>query len=114
MTVRRTPRAALALLLVPSLLVVGCGSSGGGGGGSGDAGTVTVTDNKFTPATIQVAVGDTVTWSFEGSALHNINGPGFKSKNLKKGTFEHTFNSAGTVSYICTLHPGMKGKVEVS
>lgn len=116
MTDRRSPRAALALLLLP-LLVVACGGGDDGGEGNGSAvepGVVRVVDNKFEPRTIQVAVGDTVTWSFEGSALHNVSGPGFKSKNLKQGEFEETFNSAGEVDYVCTLHPGMKGTVEVS
>jgi len=116
MTDRRTPRAALALLLLPLLLVACGGGDGGGDGGSdaADPGTVRVVDNEFEPGTIEVAVGDTVTWSFEGSALHNVSGPGFKSKNLKEGTFEETFNSAGDVDYVCTLHPGMKGTVKVS
>lgn len=115
MTVRRTPRAALAVLLLPFLLVA-CGGGDDGEGGdaaSGEPGTVRVVDNEFEPATVEIAVGDTVTWSFEGSALHNVSGSGFKSKNQKDGTFEHTFNSAGEVDYVCTLHPGMKGTVKV-
>lgn len=113
MTARRTPRAALALLLLPFLLVA-CGDGDDGeDGGAAEPGTVRVIDNEFVPETIEIAVGDTVTWSFEGSALHNVSGSGFKSKNQKDGTFEETFNSAGEVDYVCTLHPGMKGTVEV-
>jgi len=115
MTSRRSPRAALALLLLLPVLLVACGSSSDGGGGDAEPGTVRVVDNKFDPKSIDVAVGDTVTWDFEGAALHNVTGPGFKSANLKKGkTFEHTFNSAGDVNYVCTLHPGMKGTIKVS
>jgi plastocyanin len=115
MTDRRSPRAVLALLLLPFLLVA-CGGGDDGeddGGAAAEPGTVRVVDNEFEPKTIEVAVGDTVTWSFEGKALHNVSGPGFKSKNLKDGTFEETFNSAGEVDYVCTLHPGMKGTVKV-
>ena len=113
MTIRRTPRAALALLLLPVLLVACGGGDDGEDAGPVEPGTVRVVDNEFIPETIEIAVGDTVTWSFEGAALHNVSGSGFKSKNLKDGTFEHTFNSAGEVDYVCTLHPGMNGTVKV-
>jgi len=112
---RRPPRhSAIALLVLP-LLVAACG------GGDDDEptspaaeGEVEVIDNKFEPETIEVAIGDTVTWVFKGSVKHNVVGPGFTSKTQKDGTFERTFNSAGTVKYVCTIHPGMNGKVEVS
>lgn len=115
MTARRTPRAVAAVAVTIPLLLAACGGgdSGGDDAAPTEPGTVRAIDNKFEPKTIEIAVGDTVTWSFEGSALHNVSGPGFKSKNLKDGTFEHAFNSAGTVDYVCTLHPGMKGTVEV-
>ena len=112
MTRRRTPRAILALLVLP-LVLVACGGGDDEGAEPPAPGTVRVVDNEFEPGTIEVAVGDTVTWSFEGAALHNVSGPGFKSKNLKDGEFEHTFNSAGEVDYVCTLHPGMNGTVKV-
>ena len=111
---RRTPRALASLLLAVPLVLAACGGGDDGGDAEPAApGSVRVVDNQFEPGTIEVAVGDTVTWSFEGAALHNVSGPGFKSKNLKEGEFEHTFNSAGEVDYVCTLHPGMKGTVEV-
>jgi plastocyanin len=108
---RRPPRLALAaLLLVPVL-----GACGGSDGGSStaSAGHVNVVDNRFDPKTITVAAGDTVTWDFKGSTQHNVTASGFKSKNLKSGTFEHQFNSAGDYSYVCTIHPGMTGKIKV-
>lgn len=119
MTTRRTPRAilTLAVLLLPVLgAACGGGSGGSDGGATGAApGTVTVVDNKFEPNKLEIAVGDTVTWEFQGSAQHNVTGRGLTSGNKKKGqTFERTFNSAGTFSYVCTLHPGMKGTITVS
>ena len=29
-------------------------------------------------------------------------------------TFKHAFTKAGTFSYVCTVHPGMKGTVVVT
>ena len=54
------------------------------------------------------------TWTFKGKAAHNVTGPGFKSKTNKSGTFTYTFNTAGDVGYVCTVHPGMKGTIKVS
>jgi plastocyanin len=55
-----------------------------------------------------------VTWKFDdGTVPHNVVGPGFKSKTTDKGTFEHTFHSAGTVDYRCELHTNMTGTVIV-
>jgi plastocyanin len=105
------PRLALAaLLLVPVL-----GACGGSDGASTPAvaGHVDVLDNKFEPKTLEVAPGDTVTWDFKGVTQHNVKGPGFDSGNKKEGSYEYKFNSSGTYSYICTIHPGMVGKVKV-
>ena len=109
----RPPRALLAaaLLLLP-VTVAACGG-GSDGGTPPAAGHVDVVDNKFQPSTIEVLPGDTVTWDFKGGVQHNVQGEGFKSKNQKDGSFEHQFNSAGEYQYVCTLHPGMKGKVKV-
>jgi plastocyanin len=112
---RRPPRRLIPLAVASlALLLPACGG-GDGGGSTAEPGHVDVIDNAFKPKTIDVAVGDTVTWDFRGGAAHNVVGNGFKSDTLGKGkTFEHTFNSAGSFGYVCTLHPGMKGTVEVS
>jgi plastocyanin len=112
---RRPPRLlALPLLLLP-FLGAACGSSDSGGAvATNGPGAVSVIDNKFDPGTIDIAVGDTVTWTFKGKAAHNVTGPGFRSKTTAKTTFTHTFNTAGEVKYVCTVHPGMKGVVKVS
>lgn len=113
---RTTPRLALAALLFLPVVGVACGGSDSNGS-SGAAGSssdhVSVVDNKFEPASVEVAVGDTVTWEFKGTASHDVKGDGFASPVKKDGTFEHQFNSAGTYDYICTIHPGMKGQIKV-
>lgn len=106
------PRLVLAALL----LVPVAGACGGSDGGSTDvvAGHVNVLDNKFEPKTVEIAPGDTVTWEFKGATQHNVTGEaGMSSGNHKDGTYEKQFNSAGTYDYVCTLHPGMTGKVKV-
>ena len=43
-------------------------------------------------------------------------GPDFKSGtgNIASGsTYKQTFNTAGTIQYRCTIHPGMTGTIVV-
>ncbi|MDQ4057268.1 MAG: plastocyanin/azurin family copper-binding protein [Thermoproteota archaeon] len=80
-------------------------------------------DNKYyDPDPANVAVGTTVTWINDDATLHTAvsgtpdTGPSgeFDSSYLAKGkTFEHTFDTAGTFDYYCTLHPFMIGQVVV-
>ena len=44
-------------------------------------------------------------------ALEGLVGDGFESDTQLDGTFEHGFDSPGTYTYVCTLHPGMDGTV---
>jgi LPXTG-motif cell wall-anchored protein len=80
------------------------------------SGSVTITDFEFTPATITVNEGDTVTWTNKGPTLHTATAEdgSFDTGNLDKGeSGSATFTSAGTISYICTPHPFMTGEVVV-
>lgn len=80
--------------------------------------TVEMMGYKFSPASLSVAVGDTVTWTNHDTAPHNVvitDGPEkFTSPTLQKGqTFSHTFTKAGDYSYYCSIHPDMKASVKV-
>ena len=68
------------------------------------------------PGTLTVPVGTTVTWKFDDSTQHTVNADdnSFASPAMANGqTFAHTFTSAGTVSYHCSIHPFMKGTIVV-
>ncbi len=76
----------------------------------------TISDFKFTPATITIHVGDTITWTNAGPTEHTAtaNNGSFNTGLLKKGqSASHTFTQAGTYAYICTIHPFMHGTVVV-
>jgi plastocyanin len=82
---------------------------------TGGAAAVQVGDNTFTPATIEVAVGETVTFENGGAIAHTVTGDGFDSGSMAPGdTFAFTAEKAGSVSYLCSFHPGMQGTIEVS
>ena len=76
----------------------------------------TISDFKFTPGTITVHVGDTVTWTNNGPTNHTAtaNDGSFNTGTLKKGqSASHTFTKTGTFAYICAIHPFMKGTIVV-
>jgi len=80
--------------------------------------TVGVSGYKFTPKTIHIKKGQTITWKWKASNddLHNVTFHGFHSKSQKTGHFSHTFRKSGTYTYICTFHVhshGMRGTVIV-
>ncbi len=78
--------------------------------------SVTIKDFEFTPASITVSVGATVTWTNDGPSTHTVTADdgSFNSGNLDKGkTFSHTFNTAGTFGYHCSIHPFMTATVVV-
>jgi LPXTG-motif cell wall-anchored protein len=79
---------------------------------------VSIGDNFFSPATVSVAVGDTVTWKNNGQAQHSAtasNGS-FDTGIIAPGqSRSHTFTTAGTFSYFCTVHgTAQSGTVRVA
>ena len=76
----------------------------------------TISDFKFTPATVTIHSGDTITWTNDGPSEHTAtasNGS-FDTGLLKKGqSASHTFTQPGTYAYICTIHPFMHGTIVV-
>jgi plastocyanin len=70
----------------------------------------------FAPAHIRVSVGETVTWTNEDDVDHDVvfEGDGIRSPLVAGGaTYEQTFETAGVFDYVCSVHPGMRGRVTV-
>jgi plastocyanin len=68
----------------------------------------------FQPATVEVAVGGTVTWTNADPATHTVKGQGWGSGDLAQGAaFSNKFDTAGTFAYSCGVHPSMTGEVIV-
>jgi plastocyanin len=75
---------------------------------------VTIAGFAFSPKTVTVNVGDSVTWTNNDGVAHTATGSGFNTGNIASGASKTiTFNSAGTRTYICTIHPTMTGTVVV-
>jgi amicyanin len=81
---------------------------------------VTISSFAFSPKTITVKAGTTVTWTNNDSVEHDVvaddaSADGPKSELLSKGeTYSFTFQKAGTYNYHCTPHPNMQGTVVVT
>lgn len=71
----------------------------------------------YTPKTVYVNVGDSVTWTNNSDAPHTVDsdtGDELGSGNFTEDqTFEHAFNATGTFAYHCDIHAYMKGTVVV-
>ena len=126
---RRAHWIVISLLLA----VAGCGGDSGtnndgntgGTGGTGGGARVTTTDvtvgnDFFSPANIQVSPGASVTWTWAGGRDHNVT---FAAAN---NTISSSTQSSGThvaampmmpiadYEYLCTIHPTtMQGSVTV-
>ena len=76
--------------------------------------TVAISGFAFKPATLKTTVGKTVTWRNADAAPHTATASQFSSPQLAKGgSYKRRFTRAGTYTYLCALHPGMKGKIVV-
>lgn len=68
----------------------------------------------FVPTTITVKHGTTITWTNNDVTAHTVTGNGWASGNLDPGaSYSHTFNTAGSYDYHCTIHTVMQGTVNV-
>ncbi len=129
-----------SLTLFAAILATGCGGSsptGGGGGNPPPGASVNMLEYHFTPETLRVSVGTIVQWSNGGTTQHtstsDVSGlwnsqalappgpppmtcPYPPCSGSPGGTFQFTFNTAGTYAYHCAFHEtlGMKGVVIVT
>jgi plastocyanin len=78
--------------------------------------TVAIKNFAFAPNALRVPVGATVRWTNQDAAPHTATATGsaFSSPQLSKGKgYAKRFTKAGRYTYLCALHPGMRGTVIV-
>ena len=75
-----------------------------------------LTTTAFSPDVADIQVGTTMTWTNRDAEAHTTtsDGSGWNSGSVAPGgQFSFTFQSAGTFSYHCTIHPNMIGTIVV-
>lgn len=133
----RRPFPILLVLAAGALALAGCGSKSSSnasssstpastpapattstGGASTGGVAVAMKNIAFSPATVHVKVGEKITWTNQDSVDHNVmsqSGEQIASQNFGQGgTFSFTPTRAGTIKYVCTIHPGMDGTIVVT
>jgi len=81
------------------------------------AAEVGIVNFKSTPATVTIKVGGTIDWTNHDDIGHTVSfaGQEINSKVLQRNDrFSHTFDTPGTYTYICSIHPFMHGTVVVT
>ncbi len=80
--------------------------------------SVDIKDFAYSPNPIEIAVGDSVTWTNSDTVPHTATARDralLQSGTIAAGeSFTQTFDEAGTIEYFCEFHAGMKGTVVVS
>ncbi|WP_238443944.1 cupredoxin domain-containing protein [Salsipaludibacter albus] len=76
---------------------------------------VSIADSTFSPASLAVPVGTTVTWTWVDGEAHDVvfaDGP--RSDVQASGSWTRTFDAPGEYAFSCTLHLFMDGRVVVT
>jgi plastocyanin len=92
-------------------------------GGTGSKGVTTpgvdevwIQGMAFDPSTITITTGTTITWTNNDAIGHSVTSDTgiFDSGIINaSGTFSYTFDTAGTFTYHCKVHPTMTASVVV-
>lgn len=109
-----TLRAIVVLAAATAIAVASLMAAAGARAGTSH--TVDIADFAFSPATLTIQVGDTVTWTNLDTVQHTATSTSgaFDSGLLdQNGSYSFTFTQPGTYDYLCTPHPYMTGQIVV-
>jgi plastocyanin len=106
----------MSVMIVMLLLLGGSSSARANDQPSAATAEVKIDNFSFTPQTLTIAVGTTVTWTNRDDIPHTVVSTDGVFKSKVRDTdekFSYTFTKAGTYPYFCSVHPKMTGKVVV-
>ena len=111
--------SAICLAAMFSLGVSSCGNSKASDHPTNisNENTITIQAMQFQPATLTVVPGSEITWVNMDTTAHAVvsdNGTSFNSGSINpKGTYTYIANQNGSITYHCSVHPQMKGTIQV-
>ena len=110
----------LMIATTAMLLFYSCSKSSGSGSTTppptADPNNINITGMSF-PGSVTVKQGSTVYWNNKDAIAHTVTADdgSFNSGTLAAGaTFSFVVNTAGTYTYHCNFHSGMKGTLVVT
>jgi plastocyanin len=115
------PRKVLTIVMLGTMgSIIGLKTASAGGGchsgtTEGRGTTIEMVDACFTPTTLFVEPGDTVTFTNRDDFAHNVtaNGWGYYDQLGTGDRFTMSFSDDGIYPYACTIHDGMTGAIVV-
>lgn len=75
---------------------------------------VAISDSAFSPAVLNARVGDKVTWVNGGRMPHTVTGGPWDAQLMPGQSFTTVLRAAGTIDYVCSYHPSMRGTVKIT
>lgn len=76
---------------------------------------VTIEKMAFSPAEVEVKIGDTIEWVNKDAFVHTASVKGGWDVQLPvKTSGSIVVDKAGTLDYYCRFHPNMKGRITVA
>ena len=105
--------------LLVAAAIAACAAAASAGApetGAATSAAVVIDNFEFTPSTLTIEPGTTVTWVNEDDSPHTVADKAkmFRSAALDTSDrFSYTFAQPGEFTYYCTLHPMMVGKIVV-
>ena len=73
---------------------------------------VTIANNAFSPSTLTISIGETVTWTLT-NGTHTVVSDDFTPVAGSLSTYSHQFDTAGEFAYKCGIHSSMTGTIIV-
>jgi plastocyanin len=84
---------------------------------AGDAAAdISILVGSYAPAHVDVLAGDTVRWTNDSVRVHSVaadDGGWASGRLVSSDSFSRTFDAPASVPFYCTLHPYMRGEVDV-
>jgi plastocyanin len=84
--------------------------------GAVNSAAIQIDNFHYSPPTLVVAPGTTVTWTNDDDSPHSVREKDGQFKSAALDTddkFSQTFTAPGEYEYFCSIHPYMTGKIVV-
>jgi plastocyanin len=117
---KRALQAAVALAAMLGGALAAAPALGGPDASGAATKRVVVTDNFFEPRSVSVPRGDRVVWVWKGDNSHNVTfvkvprgATKGGAETRRDGRWSRKFRKRGYYRYVCTVHAGQRGSIEV-